>query len=280
MFFSWLHWSCVFWEEGHRTVLFVASHESTCINMTCPCWCWPWSSAWGSIFQVLTIDYSFLLFPYCTLWKEVTINSLHIRNRELCSISLRAEYFHKLFGVLLLGRLSTFALWLCQSLWLCGSQQTVENSSRDENTRPPYLPPEKPVCKSRSDRTGYGTTEWFQIGKRARQGCILSPWLFNLYAEYIMRNAGLDEAQAGIMIAKRNTNNLRNADDTNCMAKSKEELKSLLMKVQEESKKAGLKFNIQKMKIMTTGPITSWKIDGEMMETVKDYFIGLQNHCR
>ena len=95
-----------------------------------------------------------------------------------------------------------------------------------------------------------------------------------------MRNAGLDEAQAGIMIAKRNTNNLRNADDTNCMAKSKEELKSLLMKVQEESKKAGLKFNIQKMKIMTTGPITSWKIDGEMMETVKDYFLGLQNHCR
>ena len=280
MFFSWLHWSCVFWEEDHRTVIFVTSHESTCISMTSPCWCWPWSSAWGSIFQVLIIDYSFLLFPYCTLWKEVTVNSLHIRNGELCSISLRAEYFHKLFGVLLLGRLSTFALWLCQSLWLCGSQQTVENSSRDENTRPPYLPPEKPVCKSRSNRTEPGTTEWFQIGKGVCQSCILSPCLFNLYAEYIMRNAGLDKAQAGIMIARRNINNLRNADDTTCMAESKEELKSLLMKVKEESRKAGLKSNIQKTKIPTSGPITSWQIDGEMMETVKDYFIGLQDHCR
>ena len=95
-----------------------------------------------------------------------------------------------------------------------------------------------------------------------------------------MRNAGLDEAQAGIMIARRNTNNLRNADDTTLMAESKEELKSLLMKVKEESKKAGLKLNIQKMKIMASGPITLWQIDGEAMETVKDYFIGLQNHCR
>ena len=150
------------------------------------------------------------------------------------------------------------------------------------NTRPPYLSylsHEKPVNKQQLELDMEQLTG-SKLAKKVQQGCILSLCLFNLYAEYIMRNAGLDEAQAGIMIAKRNTNNLRNADDTNCMAKSKEELKSLLMKVQEESKKAGLKFNIQKMKIMTTGPITSWKIDGEMMETVKDYFIGLQNHCR
>ena len=111
-----------------------------------------WSSGWGSIFQVPSIDYSFLLSPYCTPGKEVTVHSLHIRNRELCAISLRAEYLHKLFGVLLLGRLSTFALWLSQSFWLCGSQQTVENSSRDENTRPPYLPPEKSVCRSKKQQ--------------------------------------------------------------------------------------------------------------------------------
>ena len=104
-------------------------------------------------------------------------------------------------------------------------------------------------------KTGYGTTDWFQIGKGVCQGCILSPCLFNLYAEYIMRNAGLDEAQAGIKIAERNTNNLRYADDTTLMAES-EELKSLLMKVKEESEKVGLKLNIQKMKIMASGPIT------------------------
>ena len=101
--------------------------------------------------------------------------------------------------------------WLCQSLWLCGSQQTVENSSRDGNTRPPDLPLEKSVCRSGSNcpvRTGHGTTDWFQIGKGVQQGCILSPCLFNLYAEYVMRNAGLDEAQAGIKIAGRNINNL------------------------------------------------------------------------
>ena len=106
----------------------------------------------------------------------------------------------------------------------------LENPSRDGNTRPPYLPPEKSVCRSRSNRTGHGTTEWFQIGKGVRQGCILSPCLFNLYAEYIMRNAGLDEAQAGIKIARRNINNLRYADDTTLMAESEEELKSLLIK--------------------------------------------------
>ena len=107
-------------------------------------------------------------------------------------------------------------------------------------------------------RTGHGTTDWFQIGKRVCQGCILSPHLFNLYAEYIMRNAGLEEAQAGIKIAGRNINNLLYADDTTLMAKGEEELKSLLMKVKVESEKVGLKLNIQKTKIMASGPITSW----------------------
>ena len=129
-------------------------------------------------------------------------------------------------------------------------------------------------------KTGHGTTDWFQIGKGVCQGCILSPCLFNLYAEYIMRNAGLDEAQAGIKIAGRNINNLRYTNDTTLMAESKEELKSLLMKVKEESEKSGLKFNIQKSKIMASGPITPWQIDGETVETVTDYFFGLQNHCR
>ena len=122
-------------------------------------------------------------------------------------------------------------------------------------------------------RTGHGTTDWFQIG--VRQGCILSPCLFNFYAEYIMRNAGLEEAQAGIKIAGRNINNLRYADDTILMAESEEELKSLLMKVKEESEEVGLKLNIQKTKIMASGPITSWQIDGETVETVVDFiFLG------
>ena len=116
-------------------------------------------------------------------------------------------------------------------------------------------------------RTGHGTTDWFQIGKGVRQGCILSPCLFNLYAEYIMRNAGLEEAQAGIKIAGRNINNLRYADDTTLMAESEEELKSLLMKVKEKSEKVGLKLNIQKNRIMASGPITSWQVDGETVET-------------
>ena len=120
-------------------------------------------------------------------------------------------------------------------------------------------------------RTGHGTTDWFQIGKGVRQGCILSPCLFNLYAEYIMRNTGLEETQAGIKIAGRNINNLRYADDTTLMAESEEELKSLLMKVKMESEKVGLKLNIQKMKIMASSPITSWEIDGETVETVSDY---------
>ena len=128
-------------------------------------------------------------------------------------------------------------------------------------------------------RTGHGTTDWFQIRKGICQGCILSPCLFNLYEEYIIRNAGLNEAQAGIKIAGENINNLRNADDTTLMEESKEELKSLLMKVKEDSKKAGLKLNIKKTKIMASGPITSWQIDGETMNSERLYFWGLQNHC-
>uniref|UniRef100_A0AC11EAV6 Uncharacterized protein n=1 Tax=Ovis aries TaxID=9940 RepID=A0AC11EAV6_SHEEP len=120
-------------------------------------------------------------------------------------------------------------------------------------------------------RTGHGTTDWFQTGKGVHQGCILSPCLFNFYAEYIMRNAGLEEAQAGIKIARRNINNLRYADDTALMAEREEELKSLLMKVQEESEQVGLKLNIQKTEIMASGPITSWEIDGETVETVSDF---------
>ena len=130
-------------------------------------------------------------------------------------------------------------------------------------------------------RTGHGTTNWFQIGKGVSQGCILSPCLFNFYAEYIMRNSGLDEAQAGIKIAGRNINNLRYANDITLMAESKEEPKSLLMKVKEESEKVGLKLNIQKTKIMASGSITSWQIDGETVKTVIGFYIlGLQNHCR
>ena len=130
-------------------------------------------------------------------------------------------------------------------------------------------------------RTGHETTNWFQIRKGVRQGCILSPSLFNLYAEYIMRNPGLDEVQAGIKIARRNINNLRYANDNTLMAESEEELKSLLMKVKEESEKVGLKLNIQKTKIMASGPTTSWQIDVVTVETVSDFILGgLQNHCR
>ena len=120
-------------------------------------------------------------------------------------------------------------------------------------------------------RTGHGTTDWFKIRKGVRQGCILSPCLLNFYAEYFMRIAGLDEAQAGIKITRRNINN---ADDTTLMAESEEELQSLLMKVKEESEKVGLKLNIKKTKIMALGPITSWQIDGEKVETVADFILG------
>ena len=128
--------------------------------------------------------------------------------------------------------------------------------------------------KEATVRTGHGTTDCFQTGKGVHQGCILSPCLFNFYAEYVMQNAMLDEAQAGIKIARRNINNLRYAHDTTLRADS-EELKSLLMKVKKESEKVGLKFNIQKTKIMASSPITSWQIDGETMETVQDFiFLG------
>ena len=120
-------------------------------------------------------------------------------------------------------------------------------------------------------RTGHATTDWFQIGKGLRQGCILSSCLFNLYAEYIRRKSRLEEAQAGIKTARRNINNIRFADDTTLMVKSKEELKGLLMKVKVESEEVGLKLNIQKTKIMASGPITSWEIDGETVEMVSDF---------
>jgi len=129
--------------------------------------------------------------------------------------------------------------------------------------------------------TEHGTTDWFQTGKGACQSCILSLCSFKLYAEYIMRNAGLDEAQTIIKIAGRNINNLRYADDNTLMAESEEELKSLLMKVKEESEKVGLKLNIQKTKITVSGPITSWQIGGETMEIVTDFiFLGSISHCR
>ena len=153
------------------------------------------------------------------------------------------------------------------------------NSERDGNTRPPdpllrnlYAGQEATV------RPGHGTTDWFQIGKGVCQGCILSPCLFNLNAEYIMRNGGLEEAQAGIKIAGRNINNLRYADDTTLMAEGVEELKSLLMKVKEESEKVGLKLNIQKTNIMASGHIISWEIDGETVEVVLVQLV--QCHCR
>ena len=148
--------------------------------------------------------------------------------------------------------------------------------------------PNHPTCLLRNPyagqeatiRSGHGSMDWFQIGKGVCQGCILSPWLFNLYAEYIMRNPGWMKHKL-VKMARRNINNLRYADDTTPMAESKEEQKSLLMKVKKESEKAGLKLNIQKTKIMASGPITSWQIDGETMETVTDSLGkgGLQNHC-
>ena len=175
---------------------------------------------------------------------------------------------------------STSALLNAKAFY-CVDHNKLENCSRDGNTRPPDLPPEKSICRSGSNRTGYETTDWFQIRKGVRQASILSPCLFNFYAEYIMRNAGLEETQAGIKLVGRNINNLRYADDTTLMAESKEKLKSLLMKVKEESEKVGLKLNIPKTKIMASGPITSWQTDGKTMETVTDSFVGgLQNHCR
>ena len=153
----------------------------------------------------------------------------------------------------------------------------MENSERDGNTRPDHLTcllRNMYACQEAAVRTGHGTTDWFQIGKGVCQGCILSLCLFNLYAKYTMRNPGLEETQAGIKIARRNINNLRFADDTTLMAESEAELKSLMMKVKEESEKVGLKLNIQKSKIMITGPIPSWEKDGGTMETVSDFIFG------
>ena len=149
----------------------------------------------------------------------------------------------------------------------------MENSSRDVNTRPPDLPPDLYAGQEATVRTGHGTTDWVQIGKGVHQGCILSSCLFNLYSEYIIQNPGLDEAKAGIKIAGRNISNLRYADDTTLRAESEEEIKSLLVRVKEESQKVGLKLNIQKTKIMASSPITSWQIDGETLETVTDFII-------
>ena len=156
----------------------------------------------------------------------------------------------------------------------------MENSERDGNTRPPDLLRNLYAGQEETVRIGHGTTDWFQIGKGVCQGCILSPCLFNFYAEYIMRNARLDEAQAELNVVGRNINNFRNADNTTLMAESKEELKSLLMKVKEESKNVGLKLNTQKTKIIASGPITSWQIDGKQETVDEFFFLGLQNHCR
>ena len=148
----------------------------------------------------------------------------------------------------------------------------MENSERDGNTRPPDLPLEKSVCRSGSNSWNWTwNNRLVTTGKGVRRGCILSPCLFDFYAEYIMRNTELEEAQAGIKIAGRNINHLRYADDTTLMAESEEELKSLLMEVKEESEKVGLKLNIQKTKIMASDPITSWETDGE---TVSDFILG------
>ena len=162
--------------------------------------------------------------------------------------------------------LKPLTMWITTN---CGKffKKILQNSSPDCLLRNLHAGQEATV------RTRHGTTDWFQLGKGVRQGSILSPCLFNLYAEYIMRNAGLDEAQAGIKIARRNINNLRYADDTTLVAES-EELKSLLMKMKEKSEKVGLKLNIQKTKIMASGSITSWQIDGETEETVADFILG------
>ena len=156
----------------------------------------------------------------------------------------------------------------------------LENSERDGNTRPPDLSlGNLYVGQEATVRTGHVITDWFQIGKGVCEGCILSRCLFNLFSEYIIRNARLDEARAEIKIAGRSISNLRYSDVTTLMAES-EELKSLLMKVKEESEKAGIKLIIQKTKIMASDSITSWQKDGETMETMRDYFWGLQNHCK
>ena len=164
---------------------------------------------------------------------------------------------------------------------MCGSQETGKFLKRWEYQTTLLASWEICAGQEATVRTRHGMTDWFQIGKGVHQDCILSPCLFNFYAECIMRNPGLNEAWTGIKIAGRNISKLRYADDTILIAGSEEELKSLLMKVKGESEKAGLKLNIQKTKIMASGPITSWEIDGETVETVSDFFFfRLQNHCK
>ena len=188
---------------------------------------------------------------------------------NICWIIRKAREFQKKHLLLL--------YWLCQSLWLCEPQQTLENSSRDGNITPPDLH----AGQEATVRTGHGITDWFQIMKGVCQSCILSPCLFNFYAEYIMRNAGLEEAQAGIKIARRNINNLRYEDDTTHMAESKKELKSLLMKVKEESEKSWLKtqhWNNEDHGIRSRHLMANrWGNNGN---SERLYFLGLQNHCR
>ena len=169
--------------------------------------------------------------------------------------------------------------WLCQSFWLCGSQQTVENSQRDRNSRPPDLPPEKSLCKSRSNRTGRGTTDCFQIGKGVCQGCILPLCWFNYMQSTSCKMLGWMKHK----LESRFLGEISITSDiqmTPHLWQSKEELKNLLMKVKEKSEKAGLKFNIQKTKIMESSPITSWQIDGEKWKQWETLFWGAQNHCR
>ena len=167
--------------------------------------------------------------------------------------------------------------WLCWSLWLCGSQQTVENSWRDGNTRLPYLPPEKPeCCQETTVSIGHGKTDWFRIGKEACQCCILSLCLFNLYVEYIMQNARLDESQSGIKITGRNINKLRYADDTTLKAESEEGLKSLLMRVKEESEKTQHLKNEDHV-IWSHQFMANRR--GKCGNNDRFYFLELQNHC-
>ena len=190
-----------------------------------------------------------------------------MQNVTLSCLGARAKIKHKLFSE-----------FICQHNYF---RRMIEDNNKLWKILKEMRIPDHLTCLLRNlyagqeatVRTGHVTIDWFQIGKGVHQGCILSPCLFNLYAEYIMRNAGLDEAQAGIKNAGRNINNLRYADDTTLMAESKE-LKSLLIKVKEESEKVGLKLNIQKTKIMVSSSITSWEIDGETVETVSDFIWG------
>ena len=185
---------------------------------------------------------------------------------NICWIIKKSREFQKIYASALLTMPKPLILWIITN---CGNLKQM--GIPDHLTcllRNLYAGQQATV------RTGHGKTDWFQIGKGVRQGCILSPCLFNLYAECILRNAGLDEVQTGIKIARRNINNLRYADDTTLEAESEEELKSLLIKVKEETEKVGLDLNIQTTKIMASGLITSWQIDGETVETVTDFILG------